>query len=116
MNSDRYLLVVSGPSGIGKDTVVEKLIGAHPGEIELSVSATTRPPRSYEVDGRHYFFMSETEFLARAQAALVLGQAGRHNKYGGAIGVALFHVGGAVNLNYQHTGNARRKAPVHFAF
>ena len=79
MSNDRYLLVVSGPSGIGKDTVVQKLIEAHPGEIELSVSATTRPPRDYEVNGQHYFFLSEEAFLARAQA----GDLVEHTNYAG---------------------------------
>lgn len=61
MRNERNLLVVSGPSGCGKDTVVAKMIGAHAG-IELSVSATTRPKRMEEVNGVHYFFLSREEF------------------------------------------------------
>ncbi|MGD9559389.1 MAG: guanylate kinase [Oscillospiraceae bacterium] len=61
MNRQRYLVVVSGPSGIGKDTVVRRLMKKHP-EIELSVSATTRPPRSYEVSGQHYYFLTLDAF------------------------------------------------------
>lgn len=61
MMSERNLLVVSGPSGCGKDTVVAKMIGAHAG-IELSVSATTRDKRMDEVNGVHYFFLSHAEF------------------------------------------------------
>ena len=41
MKGEKYLFVVSGPSGTGKDTVVAKLLGSHP-EIEKTVSATTR--------------------------------------------------------------------------
>lgn len=59
--SERNLLVVSGPSGCGKDTVVAKMIGAH-GGIERSVSATTRPKREEEINGVHYFFLSRAEF------------------------------------------------------
>jgi guanylate kinase len=66
MNNERYLLVVSGPSGIGKDTVVKNLMDRHAG-IELSVSATTRPPRGYEVDGEHYFFLPRRAFLRRVE-------------------------------------------------
>lgn len=66
MNKERNLLVVSGPSGIGKDTVVQFLIEGHKG-IELSVSATTRPPRSYEVNGQHYFFYSVDAFLHKVE-------------------------------------------------
>ena len=60
-NKQRYLLVVSGPSGIGKDTVVSNLIKNHEG-IELSISATTRPPRVGETQGRMYYYMDVPEF------------------------------------------------------
>jgi guanylate kinase len=55
------LTVLSGPSGVGKSTVVEWLRSNHPG-IWLSVSATTRAPRPGEVDGVHYFFVDDAEF------------------------------------------------------
>lgn len=54
------LLVVSGPSGSGKTTLCRQL--ADMGEVVYSVSATTRPPRPGEVNGRDYFFFSESEF------------------------------------------------------
>jgi len=55
------LTVLSGPTAVGKGTVVTRLAAEHP-EIFVSVSATTRPARPGEVDGRHYLFVSETEF------------------------------------------------------
>lgn len=55
------LVVVSGPSGVGKSTVVARALARDP-RIWLSVSATTRAPRAGEVDGREYFFVSEEEF------------------------------------------------------
>lgn len=55
------LFVVSGPSGAGKGTLVKELMARHP-LLELSVSATTRPPRPGEVDGCDYHFLSEKEF------------------------------------------------------
>lgn len=55
------LTVVSGPTAVGKGTVVAELQRQHP-EIFVSVSATTRPARSGEVDGVHYLFVSEVEF------------------------------------------------------
>lgn len=55
------LTVVSGPTAVGKGTVVSALARAHP-EIFVSVSATTRPARPGEVDGQHYLFTSEVEF------------------------------------------------------
>jgi len=58
------LLVVSGPSGVGKGTVIAAALRLAPG-LELATSATTRPRRRDEVDGREYHFLSEAEFLRR---------------------------------------------------
>jgi len=57
------LTVLSGPTAVGKGTVVTQLAVHHP-EIFVSVSATTRPPRPGEVDGVHYLFVSEADFDA----------------------------------------------------
>ena len=57
----RRLVVLSGPSGVGKSTVLSHLRTAHPG-IWLSVSATTRLPRPGETDGVHYFFTAPDQF------------------------------------------------------
>ncbi|GAA3699383.1 guanylate kinase [Nonomuraea antimicrobica] len=58
---ERRLTVLSGPSGVGKSTVVAELRRAHP-EVWLSVSVTTRRPRPGEVNGVHYFFVDGEEF------------------------------------------------------
>lgn len=55
------LVVVSGPGGVGKGTVVQRL-SERRGDLEVSVSATTRSPRPGEVDGRHYHFLSDDAF------------------------------------------------------
>ena len=55
------LIVVSGPSGAGKSTLIRQALDAVPG-LAYSVSATTRPPREGEVDGRDYIFLSREEF------------------------------------------------------
>jgi guanylate kinase len=55
------LTVVSGPTAVGKGTVVERLRQEHP-EVFVSVSVTTRPPRQGEAHGRHYLFISENQF------------------------------------------------------
>jgi len=57
------LTVLSGPTAVGKGTVVTRLIQEHP-EIFVSVSVTTRPPRPGELDGVHYHFVSDAEFDA----------------------------------------------------
>jgi guanylate kinase len=55
------LFVVTGPSGVGKGTLIKKLLERVP-DLELSVSATTRPPRPGERDGVDYHFLSKQEF------------------------------------------------------
>ena len=55
------LLVISGPSGVGKGTVIAELLRMRP-ELWVSVSTTTRHPRPGEIDGRDYFFTSPAEF------------------------------------------------------
>ncbi|MCV2491473.1 guanylate kinase [Geodermatophilus sp. YIM 151500] len=55
------LTVLSGPSGVGKGTVVAEVRRRHP-DVWLSVSATTRRPRPGEVDGVHYHFVDDAEF------------------------------------------------------
>lgn len=55
------MLVLSSPSGAGKTTISRRLLEAEPG-VTMSVSATTRPRRPGEVDGRDYFFVDPTEF------------------------------------------------------
>jgi guanylate kinase len=67
------LVVISGPSGVGKSTVVrgllEQLDQRQLGDrIRLSISATTRPPRPGEQAGVDYYFLSKQEFAARRQA------------------------------------------------
>jgi guanylate kinase len=56
------LIVISGPSGVGKETVVREAAARDPESLSISVSATTRPPRSGEVDGVDYRFVSREEF------------------------------------------------------
>lgn len=61
MNGKGIILVVSGPSGVGKGTVIRHLLEKRPG-LQRSTSYTTRPPRRGEVHGKHYFFVSPEEF------------------------------------------------------
>lgn len=55
------LIVLTGPSGVGKGTLVRSLLQRHP-QLYLSISATTRSPRAGEIDGEHYYFVSRSDF------------------------------------------------------
>lgn len=61
------VVVLSGPSGSGKSTIVRELLRQSPVKLTLSVSATTRPPRQGEVNGREYYFLSSEEFRQRQE-------------------------------------------------
>lgn len=65
-NSRGLLLVISGPSGVGKTTIVREVIRRL--DAVFSVSATTRPKTVADVEGRDYFFITEEEFQRRIEA------------------------------------------------
>jgi guanylate kinase len=60
------VFVITGPSGVGKGTLIRELLQRVP-DLELSISATTREPREGEVDGRDYHFLSREEFDRRVE-------------------------------------------------
>jgi guanylate kinase len=60
------VFVITGPSGVGKGTLISRLLERVP-DLELSVSATTREPRAGEVDGRDYHFLTSEEFDRRVE-------------------------------------------------
>jgi guanylate kinase len=74
--------VVTGPSGVGKGTLIQHLCRRFP-DLRLSVSATTRPPRSGELEGREYHFLSPEEFERRVHEGEFLEHATyAGNRYG----------------------------------
>ena len=76
------VFVISGPSGVGKGTLIAKLLERIP-ELQLSVSATTREPRPGEEDGREYHFLTPAEFERRVEAGEFLEHADYSgNRYG----------------------------------
>lgn len=85
------LVVVSGPSGVGKSTVVQQVLALAP-EVWLSVSASTRKPRPGEIDGQHYFFVSDAEFDQMiAQGQLLEWAQFAGNRYGTPRGPVQAH-------------------------
>src|SRR5215208_539634 len=78
------VFVITGPSGVGKGTLIERLLDAVP-ELELSVSATTREPRAGEVDGRDYHFLTPEDFRRRLEAGDFLEHASYSGNYYGTL-------------------------------
>ena len=68
MTKPGKLVIVSGPSGSGKSTVVQRLLLESELPLVLSVSATTRPPRDGEENGRDYVFLSDEEFQSKRKS------------------------------------------------
>ena len=74
------LIILAGPAGVGKSTLCDRLVAEAPG-FERVITATTRPPRPNEVNGRDYHFLSEAEFDARLASGDFLEWAWVHRKY-----------------------------------
>lgn len=117
MENEKYLFVVSGPSGVGKDSVVKKLRENHP-EIAKTVSATTRAPRPGEEEGVDYYYRTEEQF----RQLLADDQIVEHNYYNknyygtlrsevnrhlsaGRMVVLVIDVHGAANIKRMYPGS-----------
>jgi guanylate kinase len=83
--SDRgSLIVFAAPAGGGKSTVIRRLLAKFP-QWGFSCSATTRPPRPGETDGREYYFLTRDEFLSRVAAGEFLEHEDVHGEYYGTL-------------------------------
>ena len=85
-------LVLSAPSGAGKTTIARALVNGEE-DFSFSVSATTRPPRSYEVNGEDYWFISRDEFLRRVEEEEFAEWAEVHGDYYGTPKKSLVEAG-----------------------
>ena len=81
MNSRGQLIVISGPSGAGKGTVCKAILEKN--DFWISVSATTRSPRSSEIDGKNYYFLTKEKFLEKIAAEDFLEYAEVYGNYYG---------------------------------
>ena len=75
------LILVSGPSGSGKSTLIRRVLEAPPYPLRLAVSATTRPPRTGEIDGEQYHFWTPDRFLRRLAEGAFLEHAIVHGQH-----------------------------------
>ena len=122
------LVIISGPSGVGKSTVVKCLLRSNP-DLKLSISATTRSPRVMEKHGRDYHFMTEQQFFEGVEKEEFLEWAQVHGAYyatpknyvrevlekGGAA-VLEVDVQGAAKVKETVTKNALKGANAVFIF
>jgi guanylate kinase len=116
------LIIVSGPSGSGKSTLIRRVMEAERGRVplRLAVSATTRPPRPGEEDGREYYFWSEERFQLELARGSFLEHARVHGQHYGTPrsevdpyrerGVGVF-----LDIDVQGAEQVRRLYPEHLS-
>jgi guanylate kinase len=78
-----WVIVVCGPSGAGKGTLIEALRAKHPGKFAFTTSHTTRAPRKNEVDGVHYHFVDKEKFLSMKKKSKFVENAEVHGNFYG---------------------------------
>ena len=108
------LLILAGPAGVGKSTLCDRLVQEVPG-FERVVTATTRPHRPNEIDGRDYHFLSEAQFDAKLAAGDFLEWAWVHQRYRygtlkSAVLVRLPYTSLIMNIDVQGVRNIRTAA------
>ena len=104
---EHFLIVLSSPSGTGKSTLAKMLLDKY-NNIKLSTSATTRKPREGEVDGFHYYFMTQEEFDKKVANGEFLEYAGVYGKSYGTLKSQVedkFNQGNDVLLDIDWQGN-----------
>jgi guanylate kinase len=108
------LLILAGPAGVGKSTLCDRVVKEVP-HFERVVTATTRPPRPNELDGRDYHFLSDAQFDARLAAGEFLEWAWVHKRYRygtlkSAVLHRLPHTSLVMNVDVQGVRNLRAAA------
>ena len=112
--SKPVLIILAGPAGVGKSTLCDRLVNEVPG-FERVITATTRPPRIGEINGRDYHFLSEAQFDEKLAAGAFLEWACVHRKYRygtlkSAVLDRLTHVSLIANVDVQGVRSFRAAA------
>ena len=97
MNKQKQLIIITGPSGVGKGTVVKEILTRND-KFWLSISATTRQPRQGEIDGKDYYFLNKEKFKEMIAEDLFLEWAEFAGNY---YGTPIDSVKEKITENYQ---------------
>lgn len=81
--SKKTIVIIDGPSGVGKDTIISELITRYPDRFARPINATTRAMRENESQGNPYLFLSEEEFLKLRESGEIFEHTIRHGTYRG---------------------------------
>jgi len=111
------VFILSSPSGAGKTTLTRMMLQNRDLDLNLSISVTTRSRRSSEVDGIHYRFISERQFMAMREAGELLEWAEVHGNYYGTPRATVEIILGQgrdclFDIDYQGTRQVREKLPL----
>ena len=79
----KNIIIIEGPSGVGKDTIINELISRYPDRFARPINATTREMRPNESQGNPYLFLSEKEFLELRKSGEIFEHTIRHGTYRG---------------------------------
>jgi guanylate kinase len=110
------LIILSGPSGVGKSTVIHRLLAAGTPRLRLSISATTRPPRGKESDGADYHFWTREKFEQALAAGEFLEHAQVFGNYYGTLKQEVEPyraqgIGVVLDIDVQGAAQVRAKCP-----
>ena len=83
MESKKSIVIIEGPSAVGKDTIINELIRRYPDKFGKPINATTRPMRENESQNNPYLFLTDEEFLSLRQSGEIFEHTIRHGTYRG---------------------------------